>query len=92
LEAILFRETQTFGIRRYPVTRSKLQRESVTVETPLGPIRAKIGWRDGVSVLTPEYDDCARVARERRVPLRTVYDLVKRADEATPASQSPSET
>ena len=37
LEAILFRETATFGIRRYPVQRHKLQREAVNVETPWGP-------------------------------------------------------
>src|SRR5262249_55697153 len=37
-EAILFRETRTFGIRRYPVERSKLQRESMIVQTPWGPV------------------------------------------------------
>ena len=47
LEAILFRETETFGIRRYAVERSKLQREAVTVATPWGPIRGKRGWREG---------------------------------------------
>jgi uncharacterized protein (TIGR00299 family) protein len=80
LEAILFRETGTFGVRRYPVQRHKLQREALTVETPLGPIQGKRGWREGgVSVFTPEYEDCARVARERGVPLREVYAVVERA-------------
>ncbi len=44
LEEILFRETETFGIRRYPVERHKLQREAVTVSTPWGPVRGKRGW------------------------------------------------
>jgi pyridinium-3,5-bisthiocarboxylic acid mononucleotide nickel chelatase len=80
LEAILFRETETFGIRRYPVERHKLQREAVTVSTPWGPIRGKRGWREGgPSVFTPEYDDCARVAREHGVALREVYTMVRRA-------------
>ncbi len=78
LEAILFRETETFGIRRYVVQRSKLHRETVTVETRWGPLQAKRGWRDdGVSVCTPEYEDCARVARQHGVPLRQVYAEVR---------------
>jgi uncharacterized protein (TIGR00299 family) protein len=85
LEAILFRETATFGVRRYPAERSKLRREPVTVETLWGPVRAKRGGRaDGFAVVTPEYEDCARVARENSVPLREVYDAV-RATAATRA-------
>jgi len=78
LEAILFRETGTFGIRRTKVERQKLQREAVTVTTEWGPIRAKRGWRsDGFSVVTPEYDDCTRVARENGVALSFVYQAVR---------------
>ncbi len=78
-ETILFRETGTFGVRRTTATRTKLQRESVTVATPWGPVKAKRGWRgDGFEVLTPEFEDCARVAREHNVPLRDVYAAVKR--------------
>jgi uncharacterized protein (DUF111 family) len=79
VETILFRETQTFGIRRHAAQRSKLRREAVTVQTPWGPVQGKRGWREnGPSVFTPEYEDCARVAREHGVPLREVYDAVRR--------------
>ena len=78
LETILFRETATFGVRRHTAGRTKLHREAVTVETPWGPVKAKRGWREGFEVVTPEYDDCARVARERGVPLRDVYAAVRR--------------
>jgi pyridinium-3,5-bisthiocarboxylic acid mononucleotide nickel chelatase len=82
LETILFRETATFGVRKYPVERQKLQREKVTVTTPWGPIAAKRGRRaDGLEVLTPEYEDCARVARTNGVALREVYAAVRRAAE-----------
>ena len=77
LEAILFRETGTFGVRRTTAARSKLHRESVTVATPWGEVRAKRGWRDGFEIVTPEYDDCARVAAEAGVALREVYRAVK---------------
>jgi uncharacterized protein (DUF111 family) len=78
LEAILFRETQTFGIRRHRAERSKLQRASITIDTPWGPVRCKRGWRDGQEpIVTPEFEDCARIARKENVPLREVMDSVK---------------
>ncbi len=79
LEVILFRETATFGVRRHTAGRHKLQREAATADTPWGPVRAKRGWSaGGFEVLTPEYDDCARVARDHGVPLREVYAAVRR--------------
>jgi hypothetical protein len=79
LEGILFRETGTFGIRRFEAERSKLQRELTTVETPWGPVKAKRGWRaDGFEVLTPEYEDCARIARTHGVPLREVFAALRK--------------
>jgi uncharacterized protein (TIGR00299 family) protein len=83
LEAILFRETGTLGIRRSRVQRDKMQREPVTVQTPWGPVKAKRGWREGegISVLTPEYEDCARIARQHGVALREVYAAVQRTSD-----------
>jgi uncharacterized protein (DUF111 family) len=77
LESILFRETQTFGIRRQLLQRHKLQREAITVETPWGPVRAKRGWRDGeAAIVTPEYEDCGRIATAHGVALAEVYRVV----------------
>jgi uncharacterized protein (TIGR00299 family) protein len=77
VEDTLFRETGTFGVRRVPMTRQKLRREACTIETPWGPVRGKRGWRDGLSVVTPEYEDCARIARDQGVPLREVYLAIR---------------
>jgi pyridinium-3,5-bisthiocarboxylic acid mononucleotide nickel chelatase len=80
LEEILFRETTTFGVRRYPVSRHKLQRRPCTVTTPWGPVQGKLGWREGQPpVFSPEYEDCARLARQHGVPLREVYAQAQRA-------------
>jgi len=80
VEEVLFRETATLGVRRHLATRHKLQRKSHTVQTPWGPIQGKLGWREGRPPLfSPEYDDCARVAREQKVPLREVYEQAQRA-------------
>jgi uncharacterized protein (TIGR00299 family) protein len=85
IETILFRETGTFGIRKHTATRSKLQREETSVSTPWGPVRAKKGWRGEMELLTPEYEDCARVARDNGVPLREVFDAVTRSQSSGPA-------
>jgi len=75
MEEILFRETLTFGIRRYPVQRHKLHRRPHTVTTSFGPVRGKLGWLEGrPPVFTPEYDDCARLAQASGVSLQTVAD------------------
>ena len=80
LEGVLFRETTTFGVRKHPVDRVKLQREQRTVETPYGSVRVKVGRRGGdVMTISPEYEDCRRLASARGVPLRRVYDAASRA-------------
>ena len=80
LEAVLFRETTTLGIRRHAVSRHKLHRRAVTVETPFGPVQGKLGWLDGrPPTFSPEYEDCARVAAARGVPLREVYEAAHAA-------------
>jgi uncharacterized protein (DUF111 family) len=92
MEAILFAETTTFGIRRHLVERRKLQRESHAVQTPWGPIQGKLGWlADGPRTFAPEYEDCARIARTHGVPLREVYEAVLRAHaEAAQSRVTPS--
>ena len=46
--------------------RECLEREIVTVETPVGPVRFKVARRDGrVLNASPEFDDCARIAAEQ---------------------------
>jgi uncharacterized protein (TIGR00299 family) protein len=80
MEEILFRETTTLGVRRYPVSRHKLKRQATEVETAFGPIRGKLGWLDGrPPTFSPEHDDCARVAAERGVALRDVYNAAHAA-------------
>jgi uncharacterized protein (TIGR00299 family) protein len=73
LSAIIFAETTTIGLRRHEVERERLARETITVATPLGPVRFKLARRDGRVVnAAPEFDDCARLAVKRG---RTVKDV-----------------
>ncbi len=89
LEDVLFQETGTLGIRRYAVSRHKLKRKPVNVETPFGPIRGKLGWLDNrPPSFSPEYDDCARVAAARSIPLRDVFDAAHAASAETIGTES----
>ncbi len=83
LEEILFGETSTLGVRRYPVSRHKLKRKSALVETRFGPVKGKLGWvGERPPSFSPEYDDCARVAALNSVPLREVYEAAHAAHAA----------
>jgi uncharacterized protein (TIGR00299 family) protein len=73
LSTVLFTETTTIGVRYAEMLRERLERELRTIETPAGPIRFKIARRDGGIVnAAPEFDDCARVAAERGLPIKEV--------------------
>ena len=74
VEAVLFRETGTLGVRRHTCQRTVRPREAGTVETPWGPVAVKRAG--GPEQVTPEYEDAARLAREAGVPLREVYAAV----------------
>ena len=77
---VLFRGTTTFGVREYPVARTKLVRRFETVATPYGEVRIKIGSRRGEDLTrAPEMADCLRLARERGVHVRVVYEAAIRA-------------
>ncbi|MBI5366469.1 MAG: LarC family nickel insertion protein [Planctomycetes bacterium] len=80
VEAALFTESTTFGVRRYPVERTKLAREFVTHATAFGPVRYKVGRRGGaVATVSPEYEDCRRIAEARGLALREVLAEAQRA-------------
>lgn len=79
LEAILFRETATLGIRRWIASRHILPRQPQTADTPWGPVQGKrITLPDGREYFAPEYDDCRRVAQQHQVPLLTVLEFAGR--------------
>ena len=78
LAGLLLRETSTLGVRVRPVSRYEAEREVVAVQTSLGRMAVKVKKLDGVSVaVSPEYDDCSRVAKERGLPIQDVYRTVQ---------------
>jgi len=71
---IVFSETTTIGVRMHPVERRKLDREEDTVETSFGTVQVKIAKLNGrVMNVAPEYRDCLRIAKEKNIPLKDIY-------------------
>ncbi len=80
VERIMFRETHTLGVRRWPVSRHKLERKPHSVETPWGVIEGKLGWIAGEEPnFSPEFESCRRVAEQHQVPLKQVYETAQQA-------------
>ncbi len=80
LAQILFQESTAIGVRTLEWDRMVLPREVRKVATPFGKVGVKLA-RDGngrVDV-SAEYEDCKRLARKAKVPLR---DVVRAAEEA----------
>ena len=75
--ATMMRETSTMGVRVQPIERHESQREQVTFDSSLGPVVVKLKVLEGVRVgLYPEFEECARLAREHGLPLQAVYRIV----------------
>ena len=73
LEDLLLRETSTLGVRIHHERRSCLDRTHITVATPYGDIRIKLGSRNGeVFNAAPEFEDCRTAAAKHNVPLKLV--------------------
>jgi pyridinium-3,5-bisthiocarboxylic acid mononucleotide nickel chelatase len=79
LARILLTETTTLGVRMRQEQRRILAREHVTVESPWGPIRVKLGRLHGEVVnCAPEFEDCRKIAEATDVPLKTVLQEAMR--------------
>jgi pyridinium-3,5-bisthiocarboxylic acid mononucleotide nickel chelatase len=83
VKEILFRETNTLGLRLIEVEKESVQRDFLAVETEWGTVRVKLGiWGGEVVNLAPEYADCREAARRAGVPLKLVFDAAVAAARA----------
>jgi uncharacterized protein (TIGR00299 family) protein len=70
---LLFAETTTLGVRSYTTQRRVLPREWETVSTRYGEVRMKLARVNGKVVqISPEYEDCRKLAEAKSVPLQSV--------------------
>ena len=73
LTKLILSETTTLGVRMRRETRAALTRRHVSVCTKWGEVRMKLANLNGsISNYAPEYEDCRRIAKEQKVPLKIV--------------------
>src|SRR6266403_359484 len=84
LMSLIFAETTTFGVRTYSAQRRVLPRESVKVSTSFGEVRIKLSRVNGrILHVSPEYDDCRKLAEEKNVPLQRELNQALRSYEGS---------
>ena len=74
----LFRYTTTIGVRELALQRHVLDRRVTTLDTPYGPVRRKEVRGRGEERYKYEYEDLARIAREKGVSLAEAASLIDR--------------
>ncbi len=83
LEAVIFRETTTSGIRRAPMERTVLPRRKACVATPFGEVEVKcVELPDGRRRAYPEYDSVVAAARAHDAAFAEVYRSAAEAAQA----------
>jgi uncharacterized protein (TIGR00299 family) protein len=82
----LMQETTSIGLRWRVDNRIKANRYIKEVQTPYGIIRFKVAQAgDKIINVSPEYEDCKRVAREKKLPLKVVMEAARAAASDTDA-------
>jgi hypothetical protein len=75
----LIQETTTLGLRWREEERAKADREILFHQTKYGKIHFKLArWEGKVVTLTPEYEDCKRLALRSNVSLKEVFEEARR--------------
>lgn len=79
LAKILLMETSAIGLRYYRADRIVLERRIVEQRTEFGNVRFKqvVDSNNKVLRSTPEYEDCRRIAVEKRIPCQEIMERVK---------------
>ncbi len=74
---LIFQESTTTGIRLYEAERYKLKRRVEEVETNYSKIPVKVSSDlEKDTHLTPEYEVCKAIAKEKGIPLKEVYRVI----------------
>lgn len=80
IQDIIFTETSTIGLRYYEVNRIAAEREIIPVQSDIGSANVKVSRHLGkICNISPEYEDCKKLAQERGVSLKEVQQIVIQA-------------
>jgi len=70
--SLIFKHTSTLGIRENTSRRYTLQREQKEIQTKYGTVRIKTAYGYGVQKSKPEYEDIAKIAKERGIAIQEI--------------------
>jgi uncharacterized protein (DUF111 family) len=74
---IIFTESTSLGIRTFPFRKDTLARKFETLPTIYGDVTIKRSFHNGQEVSAkPEYEDCKRIAVEKKIPVKEVYNKI----------------
>jgi uncharacterized protein (TIGR00299 family) protein len=75
LEEVLWLQTSTFGLRVNKISKLMLRRDVTTVKTKYGDLRVKNAYLRGERIKWKlEYEDAKRLAQEKGVSIKAIYD------------------
>ena len=77
LTEIIMRETSTLGVRSRQIARHTAHREMIEFTSSLGIAHAKVKRFGDFLSVSPEYEDCRRIALERNLPLQDVSRIIE---------------
>lgn len=77
MESIIFKNTNTIGIRKYNTKRTVLSREIRNIETKYGFVKVKFCTYDGHEYCYPEYEDIRTICNKTGLSYKEVYDNIK---------------
>ena len=75
---LLFEHTTTIGIRETKMQRYMLDRQIYKVDTSLGSVRVKVSSGYGTTRKKIEYEDLARIAKEKGISLSEVESIIQK--------------
>jgi uncharacterized protein (DUF111 family) len=77
IKEIIFTESTTVGIRTFDFKKDTLAREFGKLSTIYGEVTVKRSFYNGREVsVKPEYDECKRIASEKGIPVKEVYNNI----------------
>ncbi len=76
---IVLRETTSIGMRVQETGRIKAERKIKEIKTRFGKVRVKIALKGKEMLgITPEYEDCKRIAIKNNIPLKKIMEEIKK--------------
>jgi uncharacterized protein (TIGR00299 family) protein len=77
LKEIIFTESTSLGIRSFPFRKDTLVRKFEIIKSELGEVQIKRSYyKDKEVSCKPEFEDCKRIANEKGIPVKEVYNKI----------------